>query len=68
MKSYEKACDGGKMMGCSNLGASYAMGTGVPQDYGKAAALYEKACTGGDAGGCFNRGILYHQGTGVRRT
>uniref|UniRef100_UPI0026F2B4C3 tetratricopeptide repeat protein n=1 Tax=Campylobacter showae TaxID=204 RepID=UPI0026F2B4C3 len=48
---YQKACDGGELRGCNNLGTLYVKGQGVNQDYQKAAQLYQKACDGGDAKG-----------------
>ena len=39
---YKKACDGGHMRGCSNLGVMYAKGEGVEKDLDKAADLYKK--------------------------
>src|SRR4051812_12546213 len=61
---YQKACDGGQMLGCNNLGVFYEHGTGVGQDAAKAAALYQKACDGGEMRGCNNLGFLHEQGTG----
>jgi hypothetical protein len=39
---YQKACDGGTMRGCNNLGVLYEQGTGAVKDATKAAALYQK--------------------------
>ncbi|MDY3672983.1 MAG: tetratricopeptide repeat protein, partial [Campylobacter sp.] len=47
-ESFKKACDGGDMSGCYNLGIMYASGNGVEKDLGKAAELYKKVCDGGD--------------------
>ena len=44
---YQKACDGGNVGGCSNLGVLYGNGLSVNQDYQKAAQLFQKACDGG---------------------
>ena len=55
----KKACDGGDMLGCSNLGSMYAKGSGVEKDLGKAVELYKKACDGGDMFGCYNLGNMY---------
>jgi len=46
---FEKACNGGVMIGCSNLGVGYENGVGVNKDYTKAAELYKKACEGGES-------------------
>ena len=62
---YKKACDGGKMSGCYNLGVMYTNGNGVEKDLGKAAQLYKKACNGGEMLGCRNLGIMYDNGNGV---
>jgi TPR repeat protein len=56
---YQKACDGGEMLGCSNLGVFYEQGTGGIRDAAKAAALYQKACDGGSMLGCNNLGAAY---------
>ncbi len=61
----ERACDGGSMEGCSQLGDLYAFGDGIAQDYAQAASLYRKACDGGGAEGCYSLGWLYDQGHGV---
>ncbi len=49
VKLYRKACNGGNVRGCNNLGNMYDEGKGVPQDYDKAIKLYKKACNGGNA-------------------
>ena len=56
---YKKACDGGEMLGCTNLGVMYANGDGVEEDFSKAAKLLKKACDGGDMNGCRNLDIIY---------
>ena len=45
---YTKACDGGNMSGCNNLGYMYRQALGVTQDYTRARQLYTKACDGGE--------------------
>lgn len=47
MSLYQKACDGGLMVGCYFLGDMYENGEGVTKDSAKAAALYQQACEGG---------------------
>ena len=64
---YEKACNGGYVEGCYNLGLMYDTGEGVKQDSFKAFQLYEKACNDNIAGGCSNLGILYYKGEGVKQ-
>ena len=49
---HQKACDGGNMRGCYNLGFMYQNGTGVPQDINQALRLYRQACEGGDEEAC----------------
>ena len=63
----KKACDGGEMLGCSNLGSRYAIGNGVEKDLGKAVELFKKACDGGNMRGCYNLGIMYEYGKGVEK-
>ena len=64
---YKKACDGGKMSGCFNLGIMYASGNGVEKDFKKAAELLKKACDGGEMFGCSNLGFMYAHGNGVEK-
>jgi len=66
-KLYTKACDGGIMEGCYNLGVLYSNGDGVRQDKQKAVKLYSKACDSGIMEGCFNLGILYYYGKGIHQ-
>jgi TPR repeat protein len=48
-----------------NLGALYANGQGVAQDYAKARELYEKAADKGDENAMTNLGLLYANSQGV---
>ena len=48
-----------------NLGAMYAKGQGVPQDYAAAAGWYRKAADQGDAMAQNNLGAVYANGQGV---
>ena len=64
---FKKACDGGNMRGCSNLGTMYDDGIGVEKNEQKAVELYKKACDGGKVLGCFNLGIMYANGNGVEK-
>ena len=59
---FKKACDGGDMKGCYNLGFLYANGQGVKQNRQKAKELFGKACDGGDERGCEQYKILDEQG------
>jgi len=47
------------------LGALYANGKGVPQDYAQAASWYRKAADQGNADAQLQLGALYFRGTGV---
>ena len=64
---FKKACDGGEMLGCHNLGAMYQKGDGVEKNVKKAMDLYKKACDGGDMLGCSNLGSMYADGKGVEK-
>uniref|UniRef100_A0A914YNR7 MYND-type domain-containing protein n=1 Tax=Panagrolaimus superbus TaxID=310955 RepID=A0A914YNR7_9BILA len=48
-------------------GHNYRDGTGVKQDYKKAAEYYAKAANLGNPEGMYNLGKLYHDGNGVKR-
>ena len=62
---YQKACDGGWVASCNELGYSYSSGLGVPVDYSRARTLFSKACDGYYVSGCGNLGLLYYRGNGV---
>lgn len=49
---YQRACEGGDMLGCENLGVMYQNGGGVPQDEVRARALFQQACAGGQPSAC----------------
>lgn len=68
IKFYKKACDGGNIHGCSNLGLLYTNGQGVKQNYFKANKLFKKACDGGDAIGCSSLGLSYENGKSVKQS
>ena len=63
----KKACDGGDVDGCYNLGQMYIFGIGVKQNYFKAVKIYKKACDEGYAMECSNLGDMYVIGQGVKR-
>ena len=46
IKLYLKACDGGEMVGCSNLGVMYYKGDDVAQNKKIAMDLFKMACDG----------------------
>ena len=62
---YRKACDGGDLTACNNLGNEYDRGRGVTLDKAQAVALYRKACDGAVPVGCDNLGGMYEEGRGV---
>ena len=64
---FKKACDGGEMRGCYNLGAMYANGDGVEEDFSKATELLKKACDGGETSGCRGLDIIYAKGNGAEK-
>ena len=64
---YKKACDGGEMRGCTNLGVMYANGFGGEKNEQKAVELYKKACDDGEMLGCYNLGVMYAKGNGVEK-
>lgn len=64
---YQRGCDLGNGLACSNLGDAYEYGNGVPHDLVHAATLYERACRLGMALGCSNLGHLLKHGEGVAR-
>jgi hypothetical protein len=61
---FQKACDGGDMVGCFDLALLYDNGDGGSQDYSQARTLYQRSCDGGYIDGCTNAGSLYAQGRG----
>jgi uncharacterized protein len=64
---YRKAAEQGHAAAQNNLGAMYAHGRGVPQDYAAAASWYRKAAEQGNAMAQYNIGVLYEDGQGVPR-
>jgi TPR repeat protein len=64
---YQRGCDWGNGLACSNLGDAYEYGNGVPRDLSRAAVLYERACRVGKALGCSNLAHLMKHGEGVPR-
>ena len=63
---YQRACDGGDMKRCIDLGVMYEQGRGVAAlDETKAVALYQRACDGGNANGCSSLGWAFVQGVGA---
>jgi TPR repeat protein len=63
---FQKACDGGSMSACNNLGVAWEQGQGgFVKDDKRAVELYQKACDGGDARGCANFGWRLVVGQGI---
>lgn len=61
---YKKACDGGDLRACGDLGRMLALGQGGARDVDAAIALLKRACDGGSegAGACGNLGMIYING------
>jgi len=55
---YTKACDGGVMSACDNLGQLYAGGAGVDVDMVRAERLFRAACDAGNAASCTHLATL----------
>ena len=49
---YQIACEGGELVGCTNLGLMYAFGAGATLNLARAAGLYQTACEGGERLAC----------------
>jgi TPR repeat protein len=49
---YQRACDGGVMIGCFLLGGMYREGRGVARNDTLAVKLFHRACDGGVQGAC----------------
>jgi len=61
---YQRGCDNGNALGCTNLGVMYWKAE-IPGDYKRAADSLDRGCRGGDGGGCRGLGFLYENGYGV---
>ncbi|MCA8899790.1 MAG: SEL1-like repeat protein [Hyphomonas sp.] len=57
-----QGCDGGQVIGCTNLGTQFLRGQGVGRDQEQAIAFSRKACDGGQLVGCKNLGDFYRDG------
>jgi TPR repeat protein len=62
---FKKACDGGDLAACANLGVCYRDGTGMPKDLARASALFKQACDGGDLAACTHLGVCHRDGIGM---
>ncbi len=67
LELFTLACDQGWVVGCGEKARLYLTGTGVPVDYGVAAAGFEEPCAMGDPTSCTDLGLLYERGDGVRQ-
>jgi TPR repeat protein len=65
MRWYRKAADQGSAAAQFFLGAMYAKGHGVPQDYAEALRWYSKSADQGSAEAQFIIGHMYYKGWGV---
>ena len=63
---YRKAAEQGDAIAQCNLGACYANGEGVLQDYSQAIYWYEKAAEQEIAEAQFNLGMLFYMGKGIK--
>ncbi len=64
---YERACAGGVLEGCYELGVHHQRGQGVAHDDAHARRLYDRACRGGVLEACANLGWYYGPGRGASR-
>ena len=65
VKALEISAKAGNAMAQHDLGARYAAGRGVGQDYGEAVQWFSAAARQGVANAAYNLGVLYQQGLGV---
>jgi hypothetical protein len=49
---YQRACEGGELIGCTNVGLLYVTGVGLAPDTARAAGFFRVACEGGEQLGC----------------
>jgi TPR repeat protein len=64
---WRKAADQGHPTAQFNLGACYANGVGVKQDFAQAVIWYRKLAEQGHAPAQYNLGIMYENGNGVSK-
>jgi TPR repeat protein len=62
---YTRACEGGEVVACSDLGLMAKEGRGRPKSASSAGDLFKKACEAGALAGCANLGIAYAAVEGV---
>jgi len=64
LAAYMKACDGGHVVGCADVGYMHGRGLGVIQDFEQAEKYFKLACEKGSAVGCGNLGNYFVTGIG----
>jgi TPR repeat protein len=64
---YQRACDGGFVVGCNNHAILLREGRGVATDDVRAAELFRKACDSNHAPACTDLGWMYENGRGLTR-
>ena len=67
VERYRARCERSDVSGCSDLGAAYQRGIGVPRDAQRGVALFRRGCDGGDAFGCLYLAASLENGEGVAR-
>ena len=67
MNELMKKAEAGDAEAQQTVGACYAYGQGVPQDYVKAVYWFTRAARRGNAKAQYNLGILYISGIGVQQ-
>lgn len=65
LADWRKACDGGEVLGCQNLGVLFEHGRGVKRDAHEASVLYDQACQNESWIACRNLANLLVKGDGV---
>jgi TPR repeat protein len=63
---YQRGCDDGNALGCTNLGIMYWKDD-LPKNDRHAVELFERACRNDDSGGCRNLGYMYKHGLGISK-
>ncbi len=65
LKFNQKACDGGVLAACANLGLMHASGQGTDENFAKAAELFERVCAGAGKFACSNLGVMHLERAGI---
>lgn len=63
---YQRGCDEGDALGCTNLGIMY-WNRVLPKSDEQAIELFERGCRNGDSGGCRDLGYMFGHGDGVHK-